>query len=193
MSGSKDYFRETYPEMYEQLVGLRERLDDTNIRFKQIIKKKLASDPRIIHVLNNEELDESQPDDYININILSRVNLPEIQSKVKNYICFKVDLKAPVENHAKLVAVQVIFQILCRDADIVTEFGVDRHDLLGYLLKDNFQWSDDFWTQCRCVFDQETLTDSHYNGRQLKFEMMIPNNMVQTENDVQRFGSSRQL
>ena len=76
------------------------------------------------------------------------------------------------------------FQILCRDSDIVTEFGIDRHDLLGYLLKDNFHGSNAFWTQSECIYDQETLTDSHYNGRLIKFEMIVPNNLLETKNGI---------
>ena len=186
MTSNHDYFRETYPELYDQLVGLRTHDDDLNIRFKQIVKQKLIADPRIIHVLHNDELDESQPDDYLGVNILSRVNLPEVQAKVKNYICFKVDLIEDLDYNTRKARVQVTFQILCRDSDIVTEFGIDRHDLLGYLLKDAFHMTDTFWTQCRCVFDQETLTDSHYNGRLIKFELTVPNNMVETRNGVQR-------
>lgn len=178
------YFKTEYPKLYEQLVGLRTNYDDLNIQFKQIVKQKIISDPRIIYVLHNDDLDCRQPDDYLNVNVLSRVNLPEVQSRVKNYICFKVDLANDLDKHSRLARMLVTFQILCRDSDIVTEFGIDRHDLLGYLLKDNFQYSNAFWTQSKCIYDQETLTDSHYNGRLIKFEMTVPNNLLETKEGV---------
>ena len=179
-----EYFKQNHPDLYQQLLGLRTNYDDLNIQFKQIVKQRIIADPRIIYVLHNDDLDCRQPDDYLNVNVLSRVNLPEVQSRVKNYICFKVDLANDLEKHARLARVLVTFQILCRDSDIVTEFGIDRHDLLGYLLKDNFHGSNAFWTQSECIYDQETLTDSHYNGRLIKFEMIVPNKLLETKNGV---------
>jgi len=60
----------------EQLQTLRDyktKMDDDNIRFKEIIKKTLIEDPLIIYLLNNKELEESDadPSEYIGVNILS--------------------------------------------------------------------------------------------------------------------------
>lgn len=179
-------FRQKHADLYEQMVHLQDNSDDLVIRFKRIIKSKLISDPRIIHVLHNENLSEDHPDDYLDVNILSRVNLPDIQAEVANYICFKIDIGDTLEANQRLVKLDITFQILCRDGDIKTEFGIDRHDLLAYLVKDMFHLTNTFWNQCRCKYDSETLTDSHYNGRLLKFEVTVPNGMVETKNDVAR-------
>ena len=78
-----EYFKQNHPDLYQQLLGLRTNYDDLNIQFKQIVKQRIIADPRIIYVLHNDDLDCRQPDDYLNVNVLSRVNLPEVQSRVK--------------------------------------------------------------------------------------------------------------
>jgi len=63
---------ELKPIELDYLRSLKTLTDSDNIRFKEIIKKKLIDDPMIIYLLNNKELEDSEadPSDYLGINIL---------------------------------------------------------------------------------------------------------------------------
>ena len=50
-----------------------EHIDDDISSMKRIIRQKLTSDPDIIEVLNNHELDPSSPDDYLDTNIFAYI------------------------------------------------------------------------------------------------------------------------
>lgn len=59
-------------EQLDYLRSLKTLTDSDNIRFKEIIKKKLIDNPMIIYLLNNKELEDSEadPSDYLGVNIL---------------------------------------------------------------------------------------------------------------------------
>ena len=67
------------------------KLDSDDIRFKQIIKKELMTDKYIIHVLNNQELEEAEaePDEYFGVNILPYYLIKPTQTESKNFLCYR--------------------------------------------------------------------------------------------------------
>jgi len=56
-------------EQLAKLRDLKNNVNDDNIRIKNAVKKILIGNPFIIHVLNNNSLDEDCPQDYIGENI----------------------------------------------------------------------------------------------------------------------------
>lgn len=68
-----------------------QNIDDDVSSMKRLIRQKLTSDPDIIEVLNNHELDSSSPDDYLNTNIFAYIRVPTVQDVARNFICFSVD------------------------------------------------------------------------------------------------------
>ena len=64
--------------------------------------------------------------------------------------------------------------------------GCPRHDLIGARIKDAFNWSNKFGTQCQLIEDLENVTDSDYSTRTLVFEMNTPKNLVKTRDGVSR-------
>ena len=143
-----------------------EHIDDDISSMKRIIRQKLTSDPDIIEVLNNHELDPSSPDDYLDTNIFAYIRVPGAQDVVKNFICFSVDDMEPDrENHVMKIQ-YVQFVVLCHGDDIKTQYGIERHDLLAAIIKDIFNWStimscpscdNRIWT-CGNHCEQEALT-----------------------------------
>ena len=90
--------------------------------------------------------------------------------------CFTVDDIEPSYNsHFKVQQIQ--FSCICHLDDMKTNFGIDRHDLLGYLVRDNFNWTNDFGLQFKLVYNKESTIDSDYYCRTLKFERELPNNL----------------
>lgn len=76
------------------------------------------------------------------------------------------------------------FHAICHLDDMKTEYGMDRHDLLGYLIRDRFNWTNLFGLQFRLIENKESTVDSDYYCRTLVFEAKKPNslNNARTEN-----------
>ena len=79
-------------EQVDYLRSLKSLTDIDDIRFKEIIKKKLISDEMIIYLLNNKELEdqEADPSDYLGVNILPYYLIHPTQHNCQNYICYEV-------------------------------------------------------------------------------------------------------
>jgi len=79
-------------EQLNYLRSLKTLNDSDNIRFKEIIKKKLIDNPMIIYLLNNKELEDSEadPSDYLGVNILPYYLVHPTQHNCQNYICYEI-------------------------------------------------------------------------------------------------------
>ena len=64
-------------EQLQELRNYKTKMDDDNIRIKDIIRRTLIEDPLIIYLLNNKELEESDadPTDYLDVNVLSNYQI----------------------------------------------------------------------------------------------------------------------
>ena len=62
--------------------------------------------------------------------------------------------------------------------------GIARHDLIGALILDMFNWSNLFTDQIHCVSDVPSITDNDYVTRTIIFEQLTDNNLVKTRNGV---------
>lgn len=62
----------------------------------------------------------------------------------------------------------------------MTKYGIPRHDLLGYLVKKIFNWSHIFGSQVKLVYDKESVTDTHFSCRTIKFELISTNHLAKT-------------
>ena len=154
-----------------------QNIDDDVSSMKRLIRQKLTSDPDIIEILNNHELDPSSPDDYLNVNIYAYIRVPKVQDVARNFICFSVD---DMEDHQynNVMKIQYIqFVVFCHADDIKTPYGIERHDLLGYLIRDIFNWSNMFGMQAKLVYNRESTTDTAYSCRTLKFELTRTNSL----------------
>lgn len=108
-------------------------IDDDICAMKRLIRQKLTSDPDIIEVLNNQQLDPSSPDDYLNQNIFAYIRIPQVQDIASNFICFSVDDMEADRYNSVMKTQYVQFVVFCHGDDIKTQFGIERHDLLGLM------------------------------------------------------------
>ena len=148
---------------------------DDIIEMKRLIKQKLISDPDILEALNNSDIDIDSPDEFLDNNIYGFIRIPQTQDTVRNFICFTVD---DIEDHRfnEAMKVQYIqFNCICHLDDMKTKYGVDRHDLLGFIVSDLFNWTNIFGLQFKLIYNQERAIDSDYYCRTLKFEATKPN------------------
>lgn len=147
-----------------------QKVNDDIIEMKRLIKQKLIADPDILEVLNNPDIDIDSPDEFLDNNIYGFIRIPKTQDTVRNFICFTVD---DIEEHRfnEVMKIQYIqFTTICHLEDMETEYGIDRHDLLGYLIRDTFNWTNDFGLQFKLIYNKESTIDSDYYCRTLKFE-----------------------
>jgi hypothetical protein len=147
------------------------------IRKKRIIGEMLYSDPDIIEVLDNPELDPSCPDEYLHKNIFPFIRIPGTQDVSKSYITFMLD-DIEVSPLNKSMKSQFLKVVIFVHKDLVeTKWGAERHDLLAYLVEDVFHLSNSLGLQLNLVSNREGTADTDYCTRTLQFEMITPNNI----------------
>ena len=154
-----------------------QKFDDDIIEMKRLIKQKLIADPDILEALNNPEIPLDSPDEFLDNNIYGFIRIPQTQDTVRNFICFTVD---DIEEHRyndHFKVQQIQFACICHLDDMKTEFGIDRHDLISYILRDIFNWSNEFGKQFKLVYNKESTIDSDYYCRTLKFERETTNSL----------------
>jgi hypothetical protein len=142
--------------------------DDISVMKRQI-KQKLIDDPDILEALHSE-IDIDSPDEFLDTHIFGFLRIPSTQDTVRNFICISVD---DIEDHRfnEVIKLQVLqFTTICHLSDIKTEYGIDRHDLLGYLIRDIFNWTNMFGLQFHLIYNKEGNIDGDYYCRTLKFE-----------------------
>lgn len=141
---------------------------DDIIEMKRLIKQTLIADTDILEALHTN-IDIDSPDEFLDNNIYDFIRIPTTQDSVRNFICFTVD---DVEEHRfnEVIKVQYIqFHAICHLDDMKTEYGISRHDLLGYLIRDIFNWTNIFGLQFKLITNKESAVDSDYYCRTLQF------------------------
>lgn len=136
---------------------------------KRQIKQKLIDDVDILEALNSE-IDIDSPDEFLDTHIFGFLRIPDTQDIVRNFICISID---DIEDHRfnEIIKCQVLqFTVICHLSDMKTKYGVDRHDLLGYLISDLFNWTNMFGLQYHLIYNKEGNIDGDYYCRTLKFE-----------------------
>ena len=160
-----------------------QKCDDDIVEMKRLIKQKLIDDPDILEALNNKEIPLDSPDEFLDNNIYGFIRIPKTQDTVRNFICFTVD---DIEEYRynEVMKVQYIqFHAICHLDDMKTEYGIDRHDLLGYLIRDDFNWTNIFGLQFKLIENKESAVDSDYYCRTLVFKAVKPNHLNKARMD----------
>lgn len=171
---------ELTPEQIAELRAYRNKPDEDDIRYKEIIKKMLIENDKIIYLLHNEELEaqDVDNDEYLNTNILPYYLISPTQTSVQNYICFETSFKEVSRANSIIKYQQVIFYVLCHHADIIEKYtNSARHDLIGAVLIDMFQGSNVFGTQLKLMSDVPSVVDVNYSCRTLIFEQQTVNSL----------------
>lgn len=150
-------------------------VDDDIIRKKRLIEQILYSDEDIIEVLDNPKLDPTVPEDYIGENIFPFLRIPGIQDVSKNFITFTIDDMGKMPGNQVMKSQYVQFVIFVHKDLVKTKYGIERHDLLGYLIRDIFNLSNKLGLQMEIVSNREGITDTNYYTRTLKFEIITDN------------------
>ena len=176
-------------EQIQILRDLKKNVDSDDIHYKEIIKQTLINNSLIIYLLNNKELEDigADPSDYLGINILPYYMIHPTQHNVQNFICYEVGFRELERYNKKIKQLQITFYILCEEKNNIEKItGVARHDLLGAIIMDMFNWSNLFGEQIYCVQDIPGVTDNDYSLRTIIFEQRTDNNLAKTRDGVAR-------
>ena len=152
-----------------------QNIDDDIIRKKRLIEKILYTDEDIIEILDNPELDPTVPEDYIGENIFSFLRVPGAQDVSKNFITFTIDDMGRTPNNQVMKSQYIQFVVFVHKDLVKTKYGMDRHDLLGYLIRDIFNLSNKLGPQMELVSNREGIADNDFCTRTLKFELIDDN------------------
>ena len=154
-----------------------QNVEDDIVTMKRLIKQKLIEDLDILETLNNTNLDLDSPDEFLDNNIYGFLRVPKIQDTVSSYICFTVDDIEENRWNEVMKKQYIQFHAICHLDVMKTNYGIDRHDLLGYLIRDIFNWTNIFGLQFKLVENKERAIDSDYYCRTLVFEATKPNHL----------------
>lgn len=168
----------------EALLAYKNKLvDSDNIGIKEQIKKQLIQDNDIIHILNNKELDEDEPDSYFGVNILPYYLVKPTQTDVQNFICFEVGYEdLPRYNNTQKI-LEVTFYVLCEQKNILYgNTGIARHDLLSEMIIRDFNFMLSMAGKLTLVSNVPSVVDNDYSSRTLIFRVDTDNNLVKTKN-----------
>ena len=152
-----------------------QHVDDDIIRKKRIIEKALYSDPDIVEVLDDPDIDPSCPEDLLYRSIYPFIRIPGTQDTSKNYITFSISDMGLSPRNEVMKNQYVQFVIFVHKNLAKTNFGMARHDCLGYIIKDIFHLSNMLGPQLVLVSSAEGVTDTDYVTRTLKFELVDNN------------------
>lgn len=197
-------------DLLNKLYSYHNTPDDETIQYKQKIRDALMQCPEILYALNeesledelfvkskdgtiminwewNEELNKYEPlgewDRYFgeSSNIRPFLFIPDTQTTSKNYICYQVSFDELPRYSTRQKYTEITFTIFVQELDrIDKETGIPRHDLIGSIIRERFNWSNLFGMRAKLIYDKESTTDTHYITRTLTFQLADTNGIVNT-------------
>lgn len=176
-------------EELKELRNLKNAVDSDDIRNKEIVKKKLLDNNKIIYLINNKELQEAEAeaDEYYGVNIFPYYLIPETQYEVNNFICYETQFDEIDRYNQTVKYMQIIFYVLCEQKNLIEQNTyVARHDLLAALIIDEFNYTNYFGKKLRCISNKASVTDNKFACRTLIFEQATDNNLVKTKDSKAR-------
>lgn len=168
-----------------------QNVDDDIVRKKRLIEQILYSDEDIVEVLDNPDIDPEAPEDLVYENIFPFLRIPGTQDVSKNFITFTVDDTERIPSNTVMKTQTVQFVIFIHKGNIETKYGMARHDLLGYLIRDIFNLSNKLGPQMELVSNREGVTDADYHTRTLRFELIDDNSTKPLRTNPYEYGVRR--
>lgn len=166
-----------------------QNVDDDIVRKKRIIAKALYSDPDIIELLDNANLDPSCPEDALYENIFPFIRVPGTQDTSKNFITFSVSDMGRTPGNEVMKTQYVQFVIFVHKDLVKTKYGMERHDALGLVIRDIFNLSNMLGPQMNLVSNPEGATDTDFVTRTLKFELIDDNSTKPCRTNPYEYGN----
>ena len=156
---------------------------DGILKSKSVIMKLLTNNQDLLRTLHNDDLAGNDEiingDAYRDVCIFDFMKLPDDTHEVKNYVCFEIN----DTGYGDLVNRRVIFRTVSHESDHKTDWGFSRQDLLAFIVKNEFDWSNSIGTHLELESDIGAVTNDGYYYRELVYKSKAPNN---TYNKINR-------
>lgn len=193
----KSYGFSTKAEMLASLQAYLKNPDDDSVRLKDKIKEKLLSCPKLLWALHVKDFEEELFNEDGTLNdtgdwdvyygdtsvIRPFLFIPETQDVVTNYLCYQVSSDENMRFNPSMKYMVITFTIFIHEKDSIDkETGIARHDLIGSILRELMAWTSTTIAHAIPVFEGESVTDTNYITKVLKYQVALPNNLVVTEN-----------
>lgn len=170
--------------------------DDDCIRCKEKIKNALLNCPELLYLFHEKDYEkelflpsgelntEGDWDVYYGDNIRPYLYIPETQEKIKHYLSYRVMFDSTQLYNKVEKYLQIVFYIFVNGQDAIeSTTGLCRHDLIASTLREKFNWTNIFGTQCRLVSNIENITDNYFLTRTLTLECNVLNSIVKTNSN----------
>ena len=155
-------------------------LDDI-VRLKHKIMQELTSNVDLLRALHNNELeakivnwDNPNGDIYRDVNIFDFLKLPSLKDEIFNYVCFEAIMTSSYNND--FIITDIIFRSVSHANDMKTDWGIQRHDLLALIIKNEFDWTNKLGMTLVKISDDGKIGEDDFYYREIVYEAMIPNN-----------------
>lgn len=196
---------QTKDDILNKLRAYKENPDDWIIRCKENIQRNLLNCPELLLALGWKELEqevinpdgsinlEGDWDAYFNTAIKPALFIPDVQTDAKTILCYTASHDEPPfyasrttlrKGDNRTVYSTITFVIMSHYGsywDSLTQ--LPRHDLIGSIIRERFNWSNIFGMQCSITEDKESTTDNNYIMRTIVLQGMVTNGIVNTIND----------
>lgn len=185
----------TRDSIIESMNAYTKTIDDDVIRFKTAIKNNLIKCPELLLALNWQKyeselfdedgnyIEDGEQDAYFGTAILPYMIFPDTQTEARTYLCYTVHMEEQPRYNNMEYYYQVSFIVLSHAEDCVDKnTGLPRHDLIGSIIRERFNWTNIFGTQCRIVSNVERVTDSKFLTRTITLQGTMKNQNVITKN-----------
>ena len=164
---------------------------DDIARFKYKVMQELTSNPDVLRTLHNNYLEEKisdwdhpNGDMYRDVNIFDFMKLPSLKGEIFNYICFEVSTTNSYSED--FVVTNLYFRTVSHVRDMKTDWGMQRHDLLALIIKDQFDWSKVFGMTLVKMSDVGKIGEDDFYYREIVYQSVLPNNHYNKLNNYRR-------
>lgn len=103
--------------------------------------------------------------------IINYLKLYNIQKEVLNFIMFDIRDNNDSAVNEVIKDQQLIVMCLVNEDDMDTEYGVNRADLLDYLVRDLLCWSNSLGLRLKLLNDYPDIIDARYYSRTMRFRI----------------------
>ncbi len=181
--------KEKQPKLSSKLQNVVERsqgdqngagIDDI-VRLKHKIMQELTSNADVLRTLHNIHLeskisnwDNPNGDIYRDVNIFDFLKLPSLKDEIFNYICFEVVTTSSYNDD--YIIMNVIFRTVSHVNDMKTDWGIQRHDLLALIIKNEFDWTNVFGKTLIKISDNGKIGEDDFYYREIVYQSTLPNN-----------------
>ena len=154
-------------------------------KLKREIIKLLYSNPDIIEILDNDQVDPECPDTAEWVCIFPFVKLAEVQEKVGTFIGVTIDSNGPVENDRfKQLLITVTSFCPITNMRVAGQKGT-RTDILAGDISETLNWNRSLGFQLRLVNEQEgVMSAQQYYFRTLQFTAIRGNDLKKGQANI---------